>query len=113
MNRTQPTPGPWMIQRNADKTPRLDCDRRLTIIDRRSFFIATVHADADEHEEVDREEQLANAAFIVRAVNTHAHLLEALKALVSMERTQGVDDDTVDRIMEQAEAAIAAAEGKE
>lgn len=109
MNRTQPTPGPWMIQRNADKTPRLDCDRRLTIIDRRSFFIATVHADADEHEEVDREEQLANAALIVRAVNTHAQLLEALKEFLLCGANAGHNQD----LIQQARAAIAQAEGKD
>lgn len=75
---------PWMIRKNIDKTPYRSCDGNLIIIDQRGFFISTVHADADEHEEVLASEQVANAELIVRAVNTFNQTREALRWIVHL-----------------------------
>lgn len=54
----------------------------------------------------------ANAAYIVRAVNSHEELLEALKQLANVTNQKGMNRVVVNSIVDRAWKAIAKAEGK-
>lgn len=54
----------------------------------------------------------ANAEFLVRAVNSHEDLVEALKGCRGLVRAlTGADDDIANAAIREADAAIAKAEG--
>lgn len=57
------------------------------------------------------DEEQANAAYIVRAVNSHAELLEALKQLANITNRHG-KNLVINQIVNQAWDAISKAEGK-
>ena len=117
------TPGPWeLIEANEHHGPFIIgetgdvCD--LYVMTRPGFASTRNGGPSKPHHFANAE---ANAAFIVRAVNCHDELLAALKALhheaghlckqLAARGLPGVPGDTVDRVMEQARAAIAKAEG--
>lgn len=97
------TPGPWMMRIQADKTPAYDYNRHLTVMDSRGFYIASVHADADERQNVSGEEQSLNARLIAAAPD----LLEIMKIVYSH-----VSPALQPRIYTMMEQAIAKAEGR-
>ncbi len=69
---SQHTPTPWKAQQGLSSTsPRLEIVRADL-----SAFVAQVHRTHDGNKEAE-----ANAAFIVRACNSHDALVEALSAL--------------------------------
>jgi hypothetical protein len=55
-------------------------------------------------------EGIANAHFIVRAVNSHADMLAALKAIIPLIDVAGYTDRRDEEAIRQARAAIAKAE---
>lgn len=71
--------------------------------------------DDELSDETPIKQHKANAAFIVRAVNCHEELLEALKDIVMHERGE-CDHDNIEEcskvVLKIAERAIAKAEGK-
>lgn len=72
------TPGPWLIKKRNDKTYSTH-DGNLVVMDARSFFIASIHADADENEVVSTTEQMANARLIAQAPRMEDLLEEILQ----------------------------------
>ena len=58
------------------------------------------------------DQDKANAAFIVRACNAHADLVEALGRLIWLQTSQGVRDDEMYQAMESAGTALAKAKGE-
>lgn len=99
------TPTPWkIVARSADP---LDVSKRM-IEDSQGRFIVktgtTVH--------ISLEQQAANAAFIVRAVNCHYELVNSLKQIKS--QLTAIDGLTHQEefILSIAQQAIAKAEGK-
>lgn len=69
----------------------------------------TLKSDAAKTEEI-----LANAAFIVRAVNSHYQLLEALKAVMSEAKDANANGDVLilSHVVDLVQQAIAAAEAR-
>ena len=65
--------------------------------------------------EIGEEEKYANAAFIVRAVNAHHELVEALKRIADEAVKTGTTEDgrSLESIAEIAFRAIAKAEGRQ
>lgn len=99
---TKHTPGPWVVEQQADTTPVITYQARDIAV------IETAHGDSK-----------ANAAFIVRACNAHDDLLAALAkcvdALLNVPVVGGIYDqqhsDTHMRATLDARAAIAKATG--
>ena len=86
------TPLPWKIG-----STRADGYNFTTIVNEKKAYIATV----------DIENETENAAFIVRAVNNHYQLIEALEALVN------ADSYELDQMaIKGARAAISKAKGE-
>lgn len=104
----QHTPTPWKLEGNLEISGPPEAD----IYDYRFIALADSQFDqkADktpEQEQTDR----ANAAFIVRAVNAHEELLEALKQLANISNRHS-KNSVVASIVEQAWKAIAKAEDR-
>lgn len=107
--KTKPThtPTPWKIV-NRSLTDPLDLSGR-TIKDGRNRILAHLYPTPSG---LGLEEQKANAAFIVRAVNAHEKLVEALRnAQAALLVLSPNATDT--RMMRDIEQAIAKAEGRE
>jgi hypothetical protein len=99
---TQHTPGPWIVDVAQDS------DGTIHSVDVREaaygLFVAAVEAHTDEHADV-----MANARLIAAAPD----LLAALRAIEAMPMTlQGDDWHCIQRMQQEASAAIARAEGK-
>jgi hypothetical protein len=70
------TPTPWLIEGGCVYAPNLEGTNRFSLIVHGGWQTAGVYrTDADELQ--------ANAAFIVRACNSHDALVEALRALLN------------------------------
>ena len=103
------TPTPWSVRaaRNDEGYGLLICDEDQTILARMDTWLGSTP----------EAEMEANAAFIVRACNSHAALVEALKA-IREEATaypEGGEDCfkySLSLIAEKARAAIARATGQ-
>jgi hypothetical protein len=93
------TPTPWLISRRSS----------TAIETGQGMLIASTggYSDTGRDSEDIHDEQTANAALIVRAVNSHAELLEALETLVRFYREN--DAAQVIPEWEKARAAIAKA----
>lgn len=105
MNGPNHTPGPWSLDYDPEMSPN------IWIVAPTNSGVAKV--EICEHRE-GRPEELndedwANAAFIVRACNSHDALLSACRALLA---TWGSDDeDAIIAARRSARAAIAKATG--
>lgn len=75
---TQHTPTPWHVESDIE----IWCDTG-------GFVAMTMTAE----QAVGTAEDYANAAFIVRAVNAHAALVEALEAVISVADRKTVEFD--------------------
>lgn len=96
---------PIGLKRANKREPYYTYDKRLIILDQRNFYIASIHADADEQDEVGIEEQLQDAHDIITAVNAFDTMLDALKKVESC-----LSPDDNDATAKQVRAAIALAE---
>lgn len=94
------TPLPWKIGR---------VDTLVTAADQRGICSTGGYADNRIDSEELAEENRANAAFIVRACNSHYDLLEALEALMPIaEKMQGKLAGVVEAILNAEDALIKA-----
>lgn len=84
MSETKHTPTPWYLADDDDC--RICCPEE---------DVCTADTHRDEYSP-DEDEAIANAAFIVRAVNSHDALVEALQSLLD-ETLNCVDDGTLPR----------------
>lgn len=97
---TQHTPTPW----------KLKTDDHLdgTSIYSNEIYITSLEGDDNPHQQKlgfrPVEEQKANAAFIVRAVNSHEALLDALKTARERFVREGMTTANIDEAIKQAEA---------
>lgn len=96
---TEHTPTPWHLE--IEKIGR-DESQRIAI-SRGATLIAHYETDFVEYPETD-EENAANAAFIVRAVNCHAELVAALEACA--------EHRLLFSVRKKVEAALAKARGE-
>jgi hypothetical protein len=109
------TPGPYRILRRSDKSLDYTHDGKLIIVDTRQFFIASIHADADEREAIEEEEQRANALLIAAAPD----LLAALEAIATFRPDRAgpitasacSDTDYYIMLRDYARSALAKAKG--
>ena len=98
------TPGPWRVQPYNQRDASAICDLGWNL---------QVGSDAPMDEALGEDETKANAAFIVRACNSHEELLAALKGLVPYQATWSEPAKTpYGRAIAAANAAIAKAEGR-
>lgn len=88
------TPTPWQVATH-------DTNRRIVDKDWHSVCIATPKPS--------KPESWANAAFIVRAVNSHAALVAALQSIADSGHLESCNDTIRDRAL----AALALAKGGE
>jgi acetolactate synthase small subunit len=99
MKKTKHTPAPWAMR----ETP----SGKAKIVNDMGFSIANTTAGP-------YEEQRANAAFIVRAVNSHEQMVSALAdaiiRLTSAYTLLKCDDEFIEREVAIARAALATAE---
>ena len=103
------TPTPWSIGHSMERNYIYGGGSHLACIGSREngFFI---------HDDGSLNESEANAAFIVRAVNSHDDLLEALETLLALD-TDGeagcrIDPIEYGRALAMARAAVAKARGE-
>ena len=104
------SPLPWVVGR-----PDVDGDARYSygIRDREDWVLADVLTTCAYSDAAGRELAEANAEFIVRCVNSHHDLLEALKAPLEDDAINlwvGGNPNHINRVVEQGLAAIAKAE---
>lgn len=101
------TPTPWLMAPTGRKLQGQT--QPFAIAETGTFnLIAALFGDVKGGEEVAK----ANAAFVVRCVNSHADLVAALRCFLADERFQvavGGNPIAVDRMLEQARAALAKA----
>ena len=97
------TPGPWYISKDG-----------LSILcgDPLDPEIVCRCETGDVMDVLDEEIQEANAALIVRAVNSHAELVAVASAFIEgCERGEPVGEAFFSRLLDQARAALAKAKG--
>jgi len=94
---------PWMIKRKPDHTLYWS-DGKLIVMDARQFYIASIHADADEEDSVGPEEQEEYARLFVAS----PLMYDALKKVESC-----LSRDDNDITAQAVRQALAVAEGKE
>ena len=98
-DKPQHTPTPW---HQVDNTGALVIDLN-----------GNVMAHCAVQDELPMTERQANAAFIVRAVNSHEELIEALKEVTEwLAASCTTSDGAQTEAIKQANSAIARAEGK-
>ena len=100
----KPTPTPWLVERHDDEDGTI-------------AYEIWNHAPAHYHRictvadySGDNPPAKANAALIVRAVNSHEALKEALRDLLRYEAVLDDDDPKLIAVRAQARAALALAE---
>ena len=95
------TPTPWV----ADPDDREGYEWNIHIID-----------GQDGHNRIcfmsNGPETEANAAFIVKAVNSHDALVEALQKIASLEVTKGAAANLAQRVLDAVSSPIPSREGK-
>ena len=97
--KTQHTPTPWAICQSAPSLIRVD-----------DFILAQTFG---RHSSSEVDEMWANAEFIVRAVNSHEHLLNACKiALPELELDARHGEQDAVKAVKVLKAAIAKAEAR-
>jgi hypothetical protein len=95
------TPTPWKVV----KTPKQEGGNITQIYGGDGFEVVTRVRSAERS-------TAKNAAFIVKAVNSHEELLEALKEIVQIELDQDPESRNVqDEALAQYQSIIAKAEG--
>jgi hypothetical protein len=93
------TSTPWRIERETSNI--------IAGIDNKEIRVLTVNGAVDD-EKID----LANAAFIVRAVNAHGELVQALREIESMAEDNRYNIESHAEIKQVASRAIDKAEGR-
>jgi len=93
-------PTPWAIQYSYEDGHHIGPDRYTTI--------CTVRNGADDEEYGGKEGELANAAFIVRACNSHDRLVRALQIALDYAK----DNYTQEQWMQIAGEALLFARGE-
>lgn len=109
-SKAQHTPTPW----NLNDHQGYPVNSKEYIRDSNGLCIATVHEMADGIRNAElRAESAGNAAFIVRAVNSHEDMLEVLKIVALFDPSNPNILIQMCAVRDEAKRAIAKAEGKQ
>jgi hypothetical protein len=97
------TPTPWRVIDNEPGNGYGSMDIAPLLIEGEFFAVAAIIGD------VARIDPQANAAYIVRACNSHAALVEALKACAGVLSGEGMSKSSLVDALEKTRAALALA----
>jgi len=117
--KTEHTPLPWSVGGNLPYVVAVTAPEYRGRIPETTICRGQ-HTGGQNWPYLDPMEYRANAAFIVKACNSHYELLEALKDIkvaayraISMEVYVDAMHDALDKIFSDAQAAISKAEGEQ
>ena len=100
----KPSPLPWAQMKlgQMEMAPAKQGEGGNVILSADGKAVGSVWSDG-------RPESYANAALIVRAVNAHAGLVDALTALANVAGERGMDRAVMSQLVAEARAALRAA----